>query len=83
MTPDVRYAHLIPMVQAVLVTLDQGITEEEACAAKLAGLAHTMADNQSLTASSLLRASRQLTVKVLEMRGKRAALLAQYGLEQR
>ena len=80
MTSDVRYARLIPMVQAVLVTLDEGIVADEARASELAGLAHAIADAESVMAVSLLRASRQITVRVLEMRGRRAALLAQYGL---
>lgn len=79
MTTDVRYARLIPMVQAVLVTLDEGIVADEARAAELASLAHALADAESVRASSLLRASRQISVRVLEIQGRRAALLALYG----
>ena len=80
MTTDVRYARLIPMVQAVLLTLDEGIVAEEVAAAEVACLARAMPDGQSVTASSLLDASRQHAVRALEMRGKRAALLTEYGL---
>lgn len=80
MTTDVRYPGLIPMVQAVLLTLDEGIVAEETFAADLARRGRAMPDDHGMTAASLLNASRRITVRALEMRGKRAALLAQYGL---
>ena len=81
MRNDVQYPQLIPMVQAVLDTLQEGIASEETAAAELAELADVMRDSQSPTAAAVLGTGRKHAVRALELRGKRAALLAEYGLE--
>ena len=81
MREEVRYPQVIPMVQAVLDTLAEGIASEESAATELARLADGMRDSQDLMAAALLRTSRGHAIKALALRGRRAALLAEYGLE--
>ena len=81
MRDEVRYPQVIPMVQAVLDTLRAGIAAEEAAASELAALADTMRDAQPETAAAILTTSRNHAIKALALRGRRAALLAEYGLE--
>ncbi|MHC2020228.1 hypothetical protein [Methylobacterium sp. CM6247] len=80
MGKNARYAQLIPMVRGVLEALDSGIEADEIASADLAGIAYALPGGQSEVATLLLHASRQLQVKALQMHGKRAALLAEYGL---
>ncbi|KQP30601.1 hypothetical protein ASF49_13945 [Methylobacterium sp. Leaf104] len=69
------------MVQAVLDTLRAGIATEEAAASELAALADTMRGSQHGTAAAILTTSRNHAIKALALRGRRAALLAEYGLD--
>ncbi len=69
------------MVQAVLDTLKAGIAAEEAAASELAALADTMRGAQPETATAFLTTSRNHAIKALALRGRRAALLAEYGLD--
>lgn len=81
MRNSARSPQIIPMVQAVLDTLREGIESEEAAATELAGLADLLPDPQGATAAVLLTTRRGHAIKALELRGKRAALLAEYGLD--
>ncbi|MGU3358826.1 hypothetical protein ACLBWX_00670 [Methylobacterium sp. M6A4_1b] len=81
MRDDVRYPQVIPMVQAVLDTLRAGIAAEEAAASELAALADRMRGSQQGAAAAILTTSRNHAVKALALRGRRAALLAEYGLD--
>lgn len=81
MRNDVRYPRLIPMVQAVLDTLQANIEAEEEAAAGFADLADPVHGSQSMVAAAIRTTGRNHAVKVLELRGRRAALLAEYGLE--
>ncbi|GJD72347.1 hypothetical protein [Methylobacterium goesingense] len=75
------YSQLIPMVQAVLDTLQRSIALEEAAATDLAERAHLTPGSRSGMADALLATGRKHAIRALELRGKRAALLAEYGLE--
>lgn len=81
MRDEVRYPQVIPMVQAVLDTLQAGIAAEEAAASELAALADAMRDAQPATATAILTTSRHHAIKALALRGRRAALRAEYGLD--
>lgn len=81
MRNHVRYPQLIPMVQAVLDTLREGIEAEETAAAELAEQASLMRELRSTMAAALLDTSRNHAIRALVLRGRRAALLAEYGLE--
>ncbi|MCJ2046421.1 hypothetical protein MKK58_18055 [Methylobacterium sp. J-078] len=76
-----RDFQLIPMVQAVLDTLRESIASEEAAATELAELAHVTHDARSGMIDAIRSTGRRHAVRALELRGKRAALLAEYGLE--
>lgn len=83
MQTDDRYGRLIPMVRAVLDTMDGAIAADERLAAELGRTARTLARGCARGRegeANLLHESRQHAIRALEARGRRAALLAQYGL---
>ena len=80
MRADDRYASLIPMVRAVLETMEQAIAADERSAADMARLAHDVAGQPGGVGETFAQASRHHAVRALAARGRRAALLAQYGL---
>ncbi|GJE42298.1 hypothetical protein [Methylobacterium soli] len=80
MRTDDRYARLIPMVRAVLETVEQSIAADERSAADMARLAHDVADQPGGAAETFAQVSRHHAVRALAGRGRRAALLVQYGL---
>ncbi|WP_336487062.1 hypothetical protein [Methylobacterium nigriterrae] len=80
MRGDDRYARLIPTVRAVLDTMAHAIRAEECSASDMARLAHDVIGQSKEAAEAFAEASRQHAVKALAARGRRAALLAQYGL---
>ena len=75
------YSQLIPIVQGVLDTLQKSIALEEAAATELAERAHVMPEFRGEITDALLATGRRHAIRALELRGKRAALLAEYGLE--